>query len=248
MKHINLWNYIEQAGLAETPEALFELFKNTLNSLGIDQVVYSLLTEHKSVQKKAKHALFSGYSEDWMKYYLEKDYENVDPAIKFMLTQSGFFQWDNLEQDFRKLTKKERTLMHEADDAGLKTGAGISLFNGRSEICGMGFANSNGDIDWNDNNMQSVVYMIASHFHMAYLELLKDNIQNNQTIKLAPREEEIIKWLAYGKNIPETAVIMGRSVNTIKTNIKNACKKLDCYGTRALIAKAIYLGLIRINI
>ncbi len=248
MSNIDLWNYISKADGIQDSERLFSLFKDTLGSLGIDQVVYSLLTEHHSIDKKAKHAMFSGYRDDWMNFYVEKDYENLDPVIKYMMVKNGFFLWKNLEQEFRTLSQKERNLMHEAKDAGLRNGAGISIFNGRSEICGMGFANSNGDLDWKNPGLQSAVYMIASHFHMTYLELMKLPEKKNKTIKLAPREEEIIKWLAYGKSAPEISEILGISVNTIKTNIRNACSKLDCFGTRALVAKSIYLGLIRINI
>ena len=56
---------------------------------------------------------------------------------------------------------------------------------------------------------------------------------------------EVLKWLAQGKSREETAVILGISLETVKTHAKSILQKLDVQNTAGAITRAFELGLLR---
>lgn len=61
---------------------------------------------------------------------------------------------------------------------------------------------------------------------------------------LTPREREILTSLAEGHNAPRIAGLLHLGESTVRTHIRNACKKLDATGQVAAVAAALRLGLI----
>ena len=62
---------------------------------------------------------------------------------------------------------------------------------------------------------------------------------------LTQRNMEVLKWLAQGKSREETAVILGISLETVKTHAKSILQKLDVQNTAGAITRAFELGLLR---
>lgn len=62
--------------------------------------------------------------------------------------------------------------------------------------------------------------------------------------KLTPRELECLHWAAAGKTSGETAIILDRSLETVRLHIKNAIAKLEATNRSQAVAMAIRLGLI----
>lgn len=61
---------------------------------------------------------------------------------------------------------------------------------------------------------------------------------------LTPRESETLKWLAEGKTIEETAIILGVSMETIKTFCKSIRTKLNCTNAPSMVKRAYELGIL----
>ncbi len=64
--------------------------------------------------------------------------------------------------------------------------------------------------------------------------------------QLSPRERECLHWAATGKNAPETAVILSRSVETVRRHLKNAMGKLEAPTLAGAVARAGACGLIEL--
>ena len=62
---------------------------------------------------------------------------------------------------------------------------------------------------------------------------------------LSPREHEVLKWLAEGKTMDETAIIIGIGVETVKTYCKAMRLKLDCSNVPNMVKRAYELGILR---
>ena len=62
---------------------------------------------------------------------------------------------------------------------------------------------------------------------------------------LTPREIDVLRWLARGKSREETSVILGVSLETVKTHAKSILAKLEVQNTAAAVARAFELGLLR---
>lgn len=67
---------------------------------------------------------------------------------------------------------------------------------------------------------------------------------NNDSIKLTPREQEIMEWAAEGKTNWETAQILEISEHTVVFHRKRIFRKLDASNVTTAVAKCIRRGLI----
>jgi DNA-binding CsgD family transcriptional regulator len=61
---------------------------------------------------------------------------------------------------------------------------------------------------------------------------------------LTDTETEIVRLLAAGRNAPQIARLMNRSLHTVRTHIRNVAEKLEAHGRRDLLARARRLGII----
>ena len=64
--------------------------------------------------------------------------------------------------------------------------------------------------------------------------------------KLAPREVEILHWIAHGKSNEEIAMILGNKRPTIATHIKRIFAKLDVSDRASAAVKGLKFGLINV--
>ncbi len=242
LEKFNLFDYIEQTNRANSVDDAFLLLETALKSIGIDRVVYSLMTDHPSVNKKAGHAILGNYPEDWMKYYCEKTYEDVDPVRKHIMVSSRPFLWQELGKT-RGYSKDEEILMHEANDAKLLDGIGLSIHGVNGEVVGMGFASSCGGVELNKDTM-SLVNLLSYQFHNVFQEIEKAINFAPPEKQLTPREKEVLLWVARGKSYSVIGDILKISDNTVDYHMRNIFSKLDTNHHVLAVVKAIRLGLI----
>lgn len=72
----------------------------------------------------------------------------------------------------------------------------------------------------------------------------EDQIDREASVQLTPREIECLRWASAGKTSYETAIIIGRSVETVRLHLKNAIRKLDASNRVQAVATAAQMGLI----
>ncbi len=243
---LSLEEFIAKTNSASSQEEVFEIFRKALSYIGYDRVLYSLLTDHPSINKKAGHGLIRNYPDDWMQYYTENGYVHLDPVIKNAFTTSATYTWNGLIKT-KKLSKREKRVMDECREAKLLDGAAVALYGPNMEIAGVGLASSSGDIN-PDKNTLSIIRALANQFHIAYSEFDKQQLnQQSSYIELTPREREILSWSAEGKSIPVIACILSISDSVVKFHLQNIYRKLDVTDRTQAVVKALYLGLINPN-
>lgn len=219
---------IEDIQAADGQETAFEHFRKVLTGYGYNRLVYSLMTDHHSIGKKAFHGVSTSYPEDWMTYYKENDYHTFDPVFQRILRKPGAFFWsdvvaglDEKTADDPQMTVKAKGIMNEAGDAGLGGGFGVSFMNEFGEVSGIGISKPDAD---NTRNYQELaeVYLLSSIFHDKYMSFFVAQ----ELPKLTPREREILLWSASGKTDWEIATISGISSATVRFHWGNIFKKL----------------------
>jgi DNA-binding CsgD family transcriptional regulator len=129
--------------------------------------------------------------------------------------------------------------MHEADDAGIKDGIGISLCSTAGEVVGVGLARDDFS-EKRDYQFLASAFLLSVYFHETYRSMLS----KPRIIEISKREKEILCWAAEGKTDADIAGILSISLNTVRFHWKNIFKKLDVYGRVYAITKAIRLQLI----
>ncbi|WP_421896403.1 helix-turn-helix transcriptional regulator [Marinoscillum sp.] len=244
----SLERFIEATNAAKSSEEVFLLFQNALKKLGYDRLCYSLITDHPSLGLEAGHGVMRNYSEDWMKHYVQKSYEKIDPVPKYCFSTNKPFTWEWVINSL-ELSNDEKTVMNEAQEAKLLDGIAIPIYGINGEIAGVGMASSAGQTGIN-KDMLCKIRALAFQFHLAYTEKEsqeQEQIQCLQNIQLTDREREILLWAAEGKSDATIADLIGVSYPTVRFHLNNIYKKLDANERTFAVVKAIRNGLILPN-
>jgi DNA-binding CsgD family transcriptional regulator len=241
---IDFLEYIEKTNAATSAETIFMHFEYALAKLGFDLVLFSLMTDHASIDKPAGHGIMRNYSEDWMKYYTEKGYSDVDPVRKQVMLTTHPFLWDRLNAA-KTYTDDQRTMMYEAQDAGLRCGIGLGIHGSSREIAGFGFASSDGAAEVN-KNVLSLVKAITSQFHTAYTDFERRFGQGRppKPVQVTETERQVLYLMLFGKTNSEIGDILGVSCHTIGFHVRNLFQKLDANTRTYAVVKAIRYGIL----
>ena len=103
------------------------------------------------------------------------------------------------------------------------------------------------DVNWSsifEDNYKKL--LILSHVFNEYINEkgFVDQAKITSFQLLSPREIECLKWASLGKTSPEIAVILERSVDTVRLHIKNSMLKLNSSTRTHAVAKAVSMGII----
>lgn len=233
-----LEQYIEKINASPTPELAFQNFCLIMNEYGYDRIAYSLVTDHPSLGLPKQHGLATSYPEDWMKYYLEKNYMAVDPVTRRVLGSRKPFFWSEVTRH-PNISAPAKLLMDEAEDAGVCDGVGISLCGKTGELVGVGLARS---IPQQGSNYQFLAgaYLLSVFFHETYRSMLTKPLN----IELTVRESEILCWAAEGKTDEEISMILNIAKSTVRFHWGKIFTKLEANGRQYAITKAIRMQFI----
>ena len=236
-----LGQHIELINSAKTPEEAFERFVSIMKAHGYDRITYSLVTDHPSLKLPRQHGLATSYPEDWMKFYKENNYMDIDPVTRRCLSSRKPFFWSDVTAD-PSIAPRSLQLMNEAEEAGLADGIGISLSGRTGELVGIGLAKSSNYESKKSKDYQffSGAYLLSVYFH----ETFRDLLSQPSKVHLTEREKEVLCWASEGKTDEEIATILNLSLNTVRFHWKKIFKKLEANGRIYAITKAIRLHLI----
>lgn len=241
---IDFLEYIEATNAATTADAIFAHFEHALAKLGFDLVLFSLMTDHATIGKAAGHGIMRNYSEDWMKYYTEKGYADVDPVRKQVMLTTHPFIWDRLNAS-GVYTDDQRLMMYEAQDAGLRCGVGLGIHRPDREIAGFGFASSDGSAEIN-KNVISLVKAITSQFHASYTEFERKFGQGHppRPVHVTETERQVLYLMLFGKTNSEIGDILRMNCHTVGYHVKTIFQKLDANTRTYAVVKAIRYGIL----
>jgi len=239
---MTLEEFIARSNSASSQEEVFNLYRQALKDLGYDSFVYSLLTDHPSIGRKAGHGVMGNYPEDWMQYYLAKGYFAKDPIPKHAFTTTDAYTWEHVVKTCA-ISPRQRRLMHEAEDARLKSGAAVAIYGPNFEVAGVGIASTVGGVNPSQDTL-CVIRALSHQFHFAYSQFDLPRAQPPKHVYLTPREKEILSFSAEGKSIPVIAAILSLSAAGVKFHLQNVYRKLDVSTRQTAVVKGIRLGLI----
>jgi DNA-binding CsgD family transcriptional regulator len=234
--------FIDQSNRCTSVDELTRTFELSIAHLGFDKFVYSLMRGTASKFGLMHHGIARSYPESWMKHYMQCNYIKSDPTYRWAINHRGAFTWSQLQKNL-PLTKGERRVMLEAEEAGLKNGVSLSIYGPQGEIMGFGFASSFQKLDINKNDL-SALHALANQFHLAYMAL--NEAQERPVIVLSDRQRDILRWMAVGKDRAQIAELMGISEETVKGYLKDAYLKLGCSDKAVAVLRAFQLGLIAV--
>lgn len=237
----DLGSCIELIKSAATSEEAFDKYCSVMAASGYDQVTYSLVTDHPSLQLPRQHGLATSYPSEWMEYYNEKHYMDVDPVVERVLTSSAPFFWRDIMLD-KRIADRSLRMMQEAGDAGLNDGIGFPLHGQPGEIVGVGIARSSPTGENESYAFLASTYLISTFFHATYRQLLTSHKTNRPA--MTEREKDVLLWASEGKTDIEIGIILGITFHTVRFHWRRIFYKLGVKGRNYAITKAIRLNLI----
>ena len=181
-----------------------------------------------------------GMPPEWMRRYLERDFDLIDPVSTAATTRN---EVGTLGELLKQLTVNDvgRLFVEEATRMGLTDGLAIPTSGLRHARGFFGVDNvAAEDLAKVD---RSLMRAVAQHAHLRI-----DRIEEEHGAGidgLSPREAEILNWVAAGKSNPETAMILGISEATVGTHLKRLFTKLGVHDRVSAVLAGFKLGMLR---
>ncbi len=213
---------------------------------GFEYCLYAV--NHSSVTGSAQERYFTtNYPEEWMRRYLEQNYETVDPTVQHCSHSTIPLIWTPPEKAAaKKLSRQEKKFINEAHDFGLAQGISIPVHgaNGEHAIFSLVLRPEKAAELRHISEKIYVFQILTPYIHERVQQLTVSNVPQ-QHVHLTARERECLLWAAAGKTAWESARILNVSERTVIFHLHNALHKLDVTNKPHAIAKAVALGLIR---
>lgn len=236
---MSLESVVEALNLATTKDEAFAIFCAAMKQRGYEKISYTLCTDHPSLGLPKQHGLSTSYPDDWMHEYKSNNLLKVDPVVKQLIRSRKPFFWD-------EVTAREEhnsaawNLMHNAEDAGVTDGIGISLMTPYGEITGIGIAREQRSGEKNNYEELARIHFLTVYFHETY----RDLVAKPSAIALTEKEEQVLCWATEGKTDDDIAALMNISFNTVRFHWRNIFKKLNVFNKMHAVTKALRLKLI----
>lgn len=239
---MSLAAFIDKSLQLDDPGQLFAAYVSALGEFGVDRVLYSAL-DNTPHQEASLTAISHCYPEDWVNYYVERDYMSRDPVRKQCALTRCAFTWDEMMQ-VRDLSDQQILLMNEGDEAGLKNGLAVPLHGPLGEVYGIGMASSEANRDVGRHMRE--IQILSTQFHVLYSALheQKRGAQPANPNPLTPREREVLKWCAAGKSNWAIGEILSISEHGVDFHMRNILRKLEVDSRITAVVKALHGGLI----
>ncbi len=183
----------------------------------------------------------STYPAMWVARYLLKRYWRIDPIMREGFRRSAPFDWADIDRSDPKVAQ------FFADAARFHVGSNgllIPLTNRNSQRGILSVSSDLTGAAWSEYKkvfLKDLIEVGTALHRRGVKELFGDE---GPPPRLSPREKEVLRWVAEGKEVPDIAIITGLSEHTVRTYLKSARLKLEC-GTKTQAAvKAVRLNLL----
>lgn len=237
-------DYVEKANAAPSVDTLLQVFLETVKHHGYDKMIFCLLTDHKQIGLEAGVGHLRNYPSDWMKYYFEQGFDQLDPVISYCYQKLGTFTWQEMSERL-DLNRKQKLCLNLGIEAGLNNGICTPLW-GPHRFAGIGLASTEKK-DACDGNVDMIT-AYCNHFYLAFQRLhakteKTDNLVPN--IFLTPKEKQVLTKVAEGKSDQHIASILKLSLHGVDFHMRTIFNKMEINNRTAAATKALDIGLIR---
>ncbi len=182
------------------------------------------------------------YSPEWMQYYHDQKYVQVDPVVSGAMRQFHPMEWKQLDWS----SKGSREFLGEAISAGVAS-QGISIpIRGPNGQFALFTVNDNcGDASWEKfSGEHKRDMMLISHFiHKKVVDIFVPEDEQSMA-RLSPREKDTLKYLSLGLNRGQISEKLKISEHTLRVYIDSARHKLGALNTVHAVITAYSKGLL----
>lgn len=236
-------SFIITSSAAQTADELFSLLIASLEKHGFDKAVFSIITDKDLPPEGYSLGVFHNFSDDWIKHYVEKRLDLIDPIKKYIEIASQPYKWDDLHQNMH-ISNDQTQFLNGVTEAGFLNGVTIPLRGSRSQLSCLALASSE-KIDACDPRLD-LINAYCQQFFLCYKRFFPPNHNEEDCYKkiLSPKEILILTWVANGKTDEEIATITNISRHTVDTHMRHIFQKLDATNRIQAVVKGLMQGII----
>lgn len=184
----------------------------------------------------------NNYPPAWVQRYRKRRYEYLDPVIVKMMHTKKPFRWDSLEPEGYLERRRNRNVLCEGGEFGLREGFTFPILGSGGYIAAVSFAADRLD---DDRRLPLALQLASLHLHERY-GTLRGMDRQGPVPDLTRRERECLTWAGAGKTDWEIAGILSISEASARTYLERAKQKLGVTTKTHAVAKAVRHHLIRV--
>ena len=182
-----------------------------------------------------------------MDYYLERRYYLHDLAFQhFVKGEESVFVWPHSKEALNRLTRQQRRVYQEAQEAGIHRGFTIPIHNvlGAASALTFSFEGTENEFDKHYAEQRDVAEQFAYAFNEAILSKHTLHFGHPHFPNLTPKELEVLKWIAMGYTYDQVATKLSIGTSTIRKHFANVLKKLQARNGQHACALAVKWGIV----
>lgn len=201
--------------------------------IGFSYMIHAPIRRHPDANRNWAATTYPAL---WQKIYAEKEYLHRNPVRMKAISSHRPFTWSALEAS---LPSKERELFHDCRETGMRDGIVVPVHGPQGMAIAIGFASEYAEAIHDE--VLPLLSLIAYRLFHA-----QDILDAENTIRLTPREREVVLLTADGLDNINISDVLKISENSVEWHLKNIYKKLGVRNRTAAVVKSIKLGLIDI--
>ena len=216
--------FLDDLDLAGNIHQLRNIMGTVAIGLGLGSYAYLALSNVPARRPR----LISSYDIRWTDYYLAKRYEQRDPVILRSLHDPKPFEWgpDTVSSGASIWV---RNFFHEAASFGIHAGLTIPMGRWQGGRAALTFAaDCRSEILVAIRHCAGELRMIAYAFHKQVRNLFHPSYII-EGVSLSLRQVQCLEWLARGKTIEETAMLLKVKPSTVKQHLQIVREKLGVH-------------------
>ncbi len=242
------WLYEECAKLDShtTLEAYFDQLQKVIDKLGFYQYLYTALPSFYEPHSGASPVMHTTYCQEWMQYYVDKNYEKHDSILRHCLSGSESIYYMHQAHRQRDLQAGERQVILDAAQAGIDSGIALPMYNTFGGAGLLTLTARGGEREFSKlfNSCRDSLEIFARSFNESILRHFSSQFCPADVPQLTPREREVLMWLASGMTYDEIADKLAIGVSTTRKHVANVIRKFKARNSTHACALAAKWGLL----
>ena len=243
-------DHLEALIRATTPSDVLAVLRRAAADHGATQVSYRAGPDATTLR-----VFQSTLPADWLRYYMDAGYREIDPAPRWARTQrTPFFMCFDPAHPTFAFEGTLRQMTEEMQELDVRGAYMVPMEPAPGEtvaVAGFYCCETGESFDRWIEAHQEALQVLASAAHSRIGQLLRDDLRALQAAavkashpELTEREREVLSRVAKGARMDRISEAMGISARTVEFHAANARKKLGARTREQAVAIALVNGLI----
>jgi LuxR family quorum-sensing system transcriptional regulator CciR len=240
MRHSRLIrDFKDLVDTAADDNALRMLIEEVARELGFE---YMAVVHLVSLIRRAPRLIrYENYPPGWDRRLIGRGHRIIDPILSIARRRSSTLRWPD-DLNGVRLTAHQRAILTEANRLGIRQGITIPANVPGEPEGSISFASARTRTIGKERLL--IVDSIGRLSFDAARRLAGFSPLSNLVPDISDRERECIYWIARGKTDQDIADILGIKLETVRTYVKKAFRRLGVITRAQLVYEAVRLNLI----